>query len=207
MPCLVQRLDPRPSEIEVLATTPPPADFENINEGSTVSEWISFQIIQEIYHNNISGFINEAELKDMFKMLAPMPDYVITQDNQEQTEEIAVSVTRAMYPCPHHMNTFNVRGDYTDDEAYRLLFKKIRALLVVFEISDIDCRIVRPWSLSILHILSESDYITGKLMAVYPDVMVELKSQFPDMPQVDIMITTIPSVIDSTLRKKIFAGY
>ena len=201
----IRRLDSPISIISRQATTPPPADFENVNESSTLSEWISYQIIESLpnYSDTVISFINENQLKNMFKMLSPMPDYVIQTSNEEH----AISVTRAMFPCPHHMNTYNVRGDFSLDEAYRLLYKKTRALLVVFKITEIDCEVVRPWSRLILHILSESEYITNRLLEVYPSVMSELKKDFPDMQQVDTLITTIPSDMNSLLIKKIFAGF
>ena len=198
----IRRLDSPNNILSRQATTPPPADFENVNESSALSEWISYQIIKSLpNYDNVISFINENQLKSKL-VLSPMPDYVIQTSNEEH----AISVTRAMFPCPHHMNTYNVRGDFSLDEAYRLLYKKTRALLVVFKITEIDCEVVRPWSRLILHILSESEYITNRLLEVYPSVMSELKKDFPDMQQVDTYITTFPSDMNSLLIKKIFAG-
>lgn len=175
---------------------------EIYNQSSHASEMLSIQILSQIFPGfRISS--SEQELENQIKQLAPMPDYIISS---KINQDVAVSVTRAMHPCPHFIGTYNLRNDFTLDEAYRLLYKKIRALLVVFRITDYGCTAVKAWDNSVLHILSESDYITQQLMTVYPEVMIVLKNDFPDMCDVDVMITTIPDEIDMEQKRMIFAG-
>jgi len=175
---------------------------EIYNQSSHASEMLSIQILSQIFPRfKISS--SEQELEKQIKQLAPMPDYIISSENNQ---DIAVSVTRAMHPSPHFIGTYNLRNDFTLDEAYRLLYKKIRALLVVFRITDYGCTAVKAWDNSVLHILSESDYITQQLMTVYPEVMIIVKNDFPDICGVDIMITTLPDEMVMEQKRMIFAG-
>ncbi|GFR80351.1 AAC-rich mRNA clone AAC4 protein-like [Elysia marginata] len=133
----------------------------NAGGSSVISEVLSFELLNKCF----SAKLKKTEMEvSYFPLGGSITDYTCEMFHNT----VAVSVTRAM----------KYRGDYSLEDAQRLLNKKLKGVIQSTQNS------LENWSKQILHVWSTSHHVTATLVQAYDTIEPETRANTV------VMITT-----------------